>query len=146
LDLREILQEVAKGTGAFVADFARAALRLERLGERTLRLIFPKEATLAVEHCSQPDNRAALRQIFEDHLKESVDLELIHSEETAPKVAEPTMPDPSVSRLETERRVQEHPLVKRVLEQFRGEIVRIEPAAKTPHLPESPPPPAKAAH
>ena len=146
LDLREILQEVAKGTGAFVADFARAALRLERLGERTLRLIFPKEAALAVEHCSQPDNRAALRQIFEDHLKESVDLELIHSEETAPKVAEPTMPDPSVSRLETERRVQEHPLVKRVLEQFRGEIVRIEPAAKTPHLPESPPPPAKAAH
>jgi DNA polymerase-3 subunit gamma/tau len=132
LDLREILQEVAKGTGAFVADFARAALRLERLGERTLRLIFPKEAALAVEHCSQPDNRAALRQIFEDHLKESVDLELIHSEETAPKVVEPTMPDPSVSRLETERRVQEHPLVRRVLEQFRGEIVRIEPAAKTP--------------
>jgi DNA polymerase-3 subunit gamma/tau len=145
LDLREILEEVAKGTGAFVADFARAALRLERLGERTLRLIFPKEAALAVEHCSQPDHRAALRQIFEDHLKEPVDLELIHSEETAPRVAEPTVPDPSVSRLETERRVQEHPLVKRVLEQFRGEIVRIEPAAKAPDLPESPPPPAHAA-
>ena len=146
LDLREILQEVAKGTGAFVADFARAALRLERLGERTLRLIFPKEAALAVEHCSQPDNRAALRQIFEDHLKEPVDLELIHSEETTPKVAESVIPDPSASRLETERRVQEHPLVRRVLEQFRGEIVRIEPAAKTPQVPESPPPPAKTTH
>ncbi len=145
LDLRGILEDVARGTGAFVADFARAALRLERLGERTLRLIFPKEAALAVEHCSQPENRAALRQIFEDHLKEPVELELIHSEETAPQVAEPTMPDPSASRLETERRVQEHPLVRRVLEQFRGEIVRIEPAPKTPQVPETPAPPAKAA-
>lgn len=135
LDLREILQEVARGTGAFVADFAGAALRLERLGERTLRLIFPKEAALAVEHCSQPENRAALRQIFEDHLKEPVDLELIHSEEAAPQVSEPAVPDPSVSRLETERRVQEHPLVRRVLEQFRGEIVRIEAAPKTPQVP-----------
>jgi hypothetical protein len=78
-------------------------------------------------------------------LKEPVELELIHSEETAPQVAEPTMPDPSASRLETERRVQEHPLVRRVLEQFRGEIVRIEPAPKTPQVPETPAPPAKAA-
>jgi DNA polymerase III gamma/tau subunit len=146
LDLLEILQEVAKGTGAFVADFARAALRLERFGERTLRLIFPKEAALAVEHCSQPDHRATLRQIFEDHLKEPVDLELIHSEETAPKVAESTSPDPAASRLETERRVQEHPLVRRVLEQFRGEIVGIESASKKAQVPESPVPPANATH
>ncbi|MFK8112225.1 MAG: DNA polymerase III subunit gamma/tau [Rubripirellula sp.] len=104
--------------------FARVVQKVQAT-EKTLRLVFPAEASLAMKRCELPEHKTVLSDAVEVAAGRPIGLEFVAAPPVA-KVKVEKAAAPKTSPMQRMKEIESNELVKACIELFDAEIVRIE--------------------
>lgn len=124
--VRQLWQQAVATLDDLTADLARQSCRIESLEPGKIRVFFPANYQLAKTRCDKPEQKSKIEGALSQIVARRVLVETAFDSQAV--VQQPNVPrESSADRKQKQRELQSHPLVRKCIEVFGAEVVRVDP-------------------